>query len=99
MDTQKPWNLFLICVVPGLIAPAIALAEPGVSHAHVLYLWALAAGLTGGIAVFIIKSAGTSRLLRTPFRRWGLGLILFGVFMVFLAPILSWIHKNPGTNF
>ena len=88
MNIQKSWNLFLICVVPGLIAPAIALAEPGVSHAHVPYLWALATGLSAGLAFGIIKVIRSSKLLRTPLRRWGLGIVLFAASMMFLVPII-----------
>lgn len=81
-------NLRILAIIVASIIPAIAMAEPGVSHAHVPYLWALATGVAAGIAFGIVKVTSKTRLMRTPLRRWVIGVLLFAGFMIFLVPLI-----------
>ena len=71
-----------------LLAPSISLAEPGVSQAHIPYLLAFASGISAVFAVVIIKATSGNKLLNTPLRRWGLGIILLVFFSAFLVPLI-----------
>jgi len=75
-----------VCAVYLSLIPTLAGAEPGVSHAHVPFLWALATGVAAGIAFGIIKLTSKTKMMRTPLRRWIIGLLLFVGFMIFLIP-------------
>jgi len=71
-----------------LMVPVIASAEPAVSLSHLPYLWVLASGVSGLIAWITVKAINRTGHLQTPFRKWGLAIILFAVFLVFLSPVI-----------
>lgn len=76
-----------LCVL-AMTAPLIARAEPAASLSHLPFLWLLAiaaAALGSWLLVLLISRSG---YLQTTFRKWGLIIILFVVFLVFLSPLI-----------
>ncbi len=71
-----------------LAAPVIARAEPAASMAHLPFLWMLATGVCAVFAWIVVRVAGRAGRLRTPLRKWALGIILLVVLLVFVAPII-----------
>lgn len=71
-----------------LLLPVIAQAEPAASMSHLPFLWILATGVAGLLAWFVVKAIGRGGHLHTPIRKWGLTLILFAVFLVFVSPLI-----------
>ncbi len=71
-----------------LMVPVMANAEPAASLSHLPYLWALAAGVAGLLSWITVMVISRTGHLKTPFRKWGLAIILFVVFLVFLSPVI-----------
>jgi hypothetical protein len=71
-----------------LTVPVIANAEPAASMSHLPVLWALASGVSGLIAWVTVKAISRTGRLQTPFRKWGLAIVLFVVLLIFLSPVI-----------
>ena len=67
--------------------PLTALAEPGLSSAPVVVLWAIALVTSAVIAWLTGKLVAKLTEISRPGYRWGVTIIFFLVFSVFLAPI------------
>lgn len=69
------------------LTPASATAEPGVSLGHIPLLWAIALALSAVAAWLIARLIAKLADVKSTRYRWGVAVILFLVFAIFLAPL------------
>jgi hypothetical protein len=69
-----------------LLVPVLGLAEPGVSSVPITLLWTLALVLSAAAAWLVGKLIAKMTGIGDPRYRWGVTIILFLVFAIFLAP-------------
>lgn len=69
-----------------LVVPRLAFAEPGVSGGYIPMLWTIALLLSAAAAWLIAKLIAKLSDIKDRRYRWGLTVVLFIVFAVFVAP-------------
>ena len=69
-----------------LVVPVLAYAEPGTSSAPIVLLWCIALVLSAVAAWFIAKLIARLAEIKSQRYRWGVTIILFIVFAIFVAP-------------
>lgn len=85
----RRYLLSIITLASGTLITASAHAEPGVSLAHIPFLWALGTAVAALLSLLVVYILTRLGLLQSPSKRWITSIILFVVFIITIVPIVT----------